>query len=208
MLAAVPPRNASHRTCPRRGLALGAVLLVAVPGPLACMPAGELVAADGSRRMVARDPHSGISVVLTAGAWDGSPSDLDGEVTVVHALVANMGSLPVRLAPGDLDLVDERGFRHQLIDVGGSFIRAGEADHGYHPGRDPGYSRLEWGGEPAALALPWGVLAPGTQMRGYLYFRRAETTANAVTLTWHFFTDQSRPLVDLAFDFFVARGAA
>jgi len=205
MLAAVLPRIAS--ICTSRGLCLGAALLTAVLAPLACTPQGELVAVDGSRRMVARDPQTGISVVLTTGAWSGSPSDLDAEVTVIHALVANMGTTPVRLAPGDLELVDERGFRHPLLDVGGSFHRSGETDSGYHPGRDLSYNRLDWGGEVAALALPWGVLAPGTQMRGYLYFRRLDTTANAATLTWHLYSDKSQPLVDLAFDFFVARRA-
>ena len=203
MLAAVPPRNAPIRTS--RGLWLSAALLAAVVAPLACTPRGELVAADGSRRMVARDPQSGISVVLTTGAWDGSPTDLGAEITVVHALVANMGSTPVRLAPGDLDLVDERGFRHQLIDVGGSFVRSGEVDRGYHPGRDLSYNRAEWGGEVSSLALPWGALAPGTQMRGYLYFRRIDMIANGATLTWHFFSDLNKPIVDLAFDFLVAR---
>lgn len=205
MLAAVLPRIAS--ICTSRGLWLGAALLTAGLTPLACTPRGELVAVDGSRRMVARDPQTGISVVLTTGAWGGSPSDLDGDVTVIHALVANMGTTPVRLAPGDLDLVDERGFRHPLLDVGGSFIRSGEVDRGYHPGRDLAYNRLDWGGEVAALALPWGVLAPGTQMRGYLYFRRIDSIANAATLTWHFFSDKNQALVDLAFDFFVARSA-
>ena len=204
MLAAVLPRIASVRKS--RGLWFCAALLAAVVAPLACMPRGELVAADGSRRMVARDPQSGISVVLTTGAWDGSP-DIDNEVTVIHALVANMGSTPVRLAPGDLDLVDERGFRRQLLDAGGSFILSGETDRGYHPGRDLDYGRLEWnGGDVNALALPWGVLAPGTQMRGYLYFRKLDH-ANAATLTWHFFSDKNQPLVDLAFDFIVARAA-
>lgn len=205
MLAAVLPRIAC--LCTNRGLWLGAALLTAVLAPLACAPQGELVAVDGSRRMVARDPQTGVSVVLTTGAWDGSPSDLEGEVTVIHALVANMGTTPVRLAPGDLDFVDDRGFRHPLLDVGGSFVRSGETDNGYHPGRDLSYNRLDWGGEVSALALPWGVLAPGTQMRGYLYFRRIDTIANAATLTWHFFSDKNQPLVDLAFDFFVARRA-
>lgn len=192
-------------------LALVARMLVLVLGgvPLAlttaCLPQGELAAADGSRRMVARDPQTGLSIVLTSGAWDGSPANLDSELTVLHALVANMGSTPVRLAPGDLELRDERGFRRQLLDAGGSFVLSGETDRGYHPGRDLDYGRLEWnGGDVNALALPWGVLAPGTQMRGYLYFRRLDH-ANAATLTWHFFSDKNQPLVDLAFDFFVAR---
>ena len=207
MLAAVP----SNQLAPRpagRGLLLGVTLLGALAAPIACIPRGELVATDGSRRMVARDPQTGVSVVLTTGAWEGSPYDLDRDLTVIHALVANMGSTPVRLAPGDLDLIDERGFRRQLLDVGGSFVQSGAVDRGYHPGRVLDYARYEGTGDVNASALPWGVLAPGTQMRGYLYFRRVDNSANAATLTWHFFSDQNQPLVDLAFDFYVARTGA
>ena len=207
MLAAVPRLALVARLLAR----LAPLAPLALLGPVAltagCLQTGDLAAADGSRRMVARDPQTGLSVVLTSGAWDGSPTDLDGELTVLHALVANMGSTPVRLAPGDLDLIDERGFRRQLLDAGGSFVVSGEADRGYHPGRDLDYGRLEWtGGDVNSLALPWGVLAPGTQMRGYLYFRKLDH-ANAATLTWHFFSDKDQPLVDLAFDFVVARAA-
>jgi hypothetical protein len=201
MLAAVP-RPALAPRLP------GLVLLAALVGAAAtsaCIPGGELAAADGSRRMVARDPQSGLSIVLTVGAWESSPSNLENNLTVIHALVANMGSTPVRLAPGDLDLVDERGFRYNLLDAGGSFVLSGETDQGYHPGRRLDYGRLDWnGGDVNALALPWGTLRPGTQMRGYLYFRKLDH-ANAATLTWHFSSDQNVPLVDLAFDFFVAR---
>jgi hypothetical protein len=202
MLAAVP-RPALAPRLP------GLLLLGVLAGAAAsCLPSGELVAADGSRRMVARDPQTNISVVLTTGAWDGSPTNLDSDLTVVHALVANMGSTPVRLAPGDLDLIDERGFRHNLLDAGGSFVLSGETDRGYHPGRSLDYGRLEWnGGDVNALALPWGTLRPGTQMRGYLYFRDLDH-ANAATLTWHFHSDQNQPLVDLAFDLYVARRGA
>ncbi len=210
MLGAVPSRHPLASRTSGRGLLLGAALLgsAASAASIACTPSGELVAVDGSRRMIARDPQTGISIVLTTGAWEGSPSDLDRNYTVIHALVANMGPTPVRLAPGDLDFVDERGFRRQLLDVGGSFLRSGEVDRGYHPGRDLDYGRLEQPGDVNASALPWGTLAPGTQMRGYLYFRRIDNNANAATLTWHFFSDQNQPLVDLAFDFYVARTGA
>lgn len=199
MLAGVPRLALAPRL-------LGLVLVgVHVALMAACLVQGDLAASDGTRRMVARDPQTGLSIVLTAGAWDGSPPDLGSELTVLHALVANMGSTPVRLAPGDLDLVDERGFRRQLLDAGGSFVLSGETDRGYHPGQNLDYGRLDWnGGDVNALALPWGVLAPGTQMRGFLYFRKLDH-ANAATLTWHFFSDKNQPLVDLAFDFVVAR---
>lgn len=188
-------------------LLAGGIVSTAALGVAGCLHRGELVATDGGRRMVARDPLTGLSVVLTTGAWDGSPEDLDEDLTVLHALVANMGTTPVRLAPGDLDLVDERGFRHELLDAGGSFVVSGATDRGYHPGRNLDYGRIDWnGGDVGASALPWGTLAPGTQMRGYVYFRRLDNTANAATLTWHFHdADTNLPLVDLAFQFFVAR---
>lgn len=186
--------------------ALTRLALALLVAGAACIPSGELVAIDGSHRMLARDPQTGVSVVLTTGAWQGIPSDLDEQVTVLHVLVANMGTRAIRLAPGDLDLVDERGFRRDLLDAGGSFVQSGQNDNGYHPGRSLDYGRIEWvGGDVASSALPWGVLQPGTSMRGYLYFEEVDKRANAATLTWHFFDGEGRPLVDLAFDLHVAR---
>lgn len=190
---------------PRR---LHRLLALALTGSaaLACIPRGELVARDGSRRMMARDPDTGLTVILTVGAWEGSPSDLDQDLTVIHALVANMGPNPVRLAPGDLDFFDERGFRRELLDAGGSFLVSGESDRGYHPGRHLDFGRIEWnGGDVGATALPWGTLKPGTQMRGYIYFQRLDDRANAGSLVWHFYNDKDQPLVDLAFDLYVVR---
>lgn len=193
MLAAVP-RALIH-------LALALSLVSA-----ACIPSGELVAIDGSHRMLARDPQSGISVVLTTGAWQGIPGDLDEQVTVLHVLVANLGDKPIRLAPGDLALVDERGFKRDLLDAGGSFVQQGQHAGGYHPGRSLDYGQIEWvGGDVASSALPWGILAPGTSMRGYVYFQRVDQRGNAATLTWHFHDGDGRPVVDLTFDLFVAR---
>lgn len=172
----------------------------------ACIPAGELVAIDGSHRMVARDPQSGVTVVLTTEAWQGIPRDLDEQITVLHVLVANMGSRPIRLAPGDIDLVDERGFKRRLLDAGGSFVPAGQTDHGYQPGRSLDFGQIEWiGGDVASSALPWGMLLPGTSMRGYLYFEKVDARANAANLTWHFYDGDGRPVVDLTFDLYVSR---
>ncbi len=200
MLGAVPHRPASLR--------LRCLLALALTGSaaLACIPRGDLVARDGSRRMMARDPDTGLTVILTLGAWDGSPNNLDEDITVIHALVANMGTNTVRLAPGDLDFSDERGFQRDLLDAGGSFLVSGESDKGYHPGRKLDFGRIEWnGGDVGATALPWGNLKPGTQMRGYIYFQRLDNHGNAATLTWHFYNDKDQPLVDLAFDLFVVR---
>lgn len=207
MLAAVPHRPVSLRLRCFLGLALSASPLALIAGgALACIPRGELAARDGSRRMMARDPATGISVILTLGAWDGDPGDLDKDITVIHALVANMGTQTVRLAPGDLDLHDERGFHRELLDARGSFVVSGENTGAYHPGRTYDFGRIDWeGGDVGATALPWGMLKPGTEMRGYVYFQRVDNAANAANLTWHFYNDKELPLVDLAFDLYVAR---
>lgn len=174
----------------------------------ACAPTGALVSDDGYHRLVARDPQSGISVVLTTEAWDGVPANLDKEVTVIHALVANLGNTPIVLAPGDIRLTDSRGFRYMLLDAGGRFYAAEQPGTNtfYEYANDPevGVIALE-NSDIASSALPWGVLQPGTQMRGFLYFQKTEATANAATLIWRLHTPDRRSVADLAFEFQVAR---
>jgi hypothetical protein len=60
-------------------------------------------------------------------------------------------------------------------------------------------------GDVPAQALPWGVLEPGTQMRGFLYFEPVESSANAATLTWHVTRPDHAPVVDLRFPLRVVR---
>jgi len=60
-------------------------------------------------------------------------------------------------------------------------------------------------GDASALALPWGVLEPGTQMRGFLYFEPVTRTANEATLSWRIGTPEHAPVIDTAFQFYVAR---
>jgi hypothetical protein len=193
-------------------------LAAAVAGVLAvtsCATTGELVAPSGERRLVARDPESGITIALTTGAWDGDPPTLPSEVTVVHAMVANMGDQPVRLAPGDLELVDARGFRYSLLDVGASFVRVPndaasasydrDVERSYDPGRKLDFVPFFAPGDGPARALPWGMLEPGTQMRGFLYFEPIVRTANEARLTWHIDRADQVPVFDAVFQFYVAR---
>lgn len=164
--------------------------------------------------MTARDPDSGVTVILTTGVWEGQPRDLPRDVTVIHALVANMGDEPILLAPGDLELRDLRGFRYRLLDAGASFHRMQEDRTGpygrsYRPDYDIGSSDdfllLETFGDIGRQALPWGVLQPGTQMRGFLYFEPVAHSANGAELLWRVGTPEHRPVVDLQFDFYVSR---
>jgi hypothetical protein len=193
-------------------LVMRALLVIAL-GAAACATAGELVAPSGERRLVARDPQTGVTIVLTTGAWDGVPPSLPGEITVIHALVANMGDTPIRLAPGDLELVDVRGFRYSVLDTGASFVRvpndgAGydrDLERSYDPGRSTEFLPYFAPGDVPARALPWGILEPGSQMRGFVYFEPVVRTANEVSLVWHVDTAANVPLVDAVFQFYVSR---
>jgi hypothetical protein len=179
---------------------------------------GELVAPTGHHRLIARDQSSGVTVVLTTGVWEGQPGELDDQVTVIHALVANLGERPILLAPGDLVLRDVRGFRYELLDTGASFVRVEpvesdpgaegydrELERSYDPGRSLDFEPFLVSGDAAPLALPWGVLEPGTQMRGFLYFEPVTRTANEASLVWHLETAEHAPVLDAVFDFYVAR---
>lgn len=197
------------RTLPTLALALA---LATLGG---CAGQRELVAKDGSHRLTVEDAESGMTVVLTSGVWEGSPAELPEEWTVLHVLVANLGKAPVRLAPGDFELRDERGFQYELLDAGAVFEladpRAPAETYGrlYHRDYDPGgpveFEPIVAPGDVPAQALPWGVLEPGTQMRGFLYFEPVAHSANAATLTWHVARPDHAPVVDLRFPLWVAR---
>ncbi|MCA9699135.1 MAG: hypothetical protein KC431_16550, partial [Myxococcales bacterium] len=192
---------------------LASVLALAAIGSLSgCAGSRQLVAADGSHRLVARDAASGITVILTTESW---PGDIGygNDMAIVHVLVANMGSEPVLLAPGDFDLYDSRGFRYVLYDAGGAFAavpagdpsRYGGDEIGYDPGRNLDYESVRTDdGELGRLALPWGVLLPGTQMRGFVYFSDVRDSANHATLEWHAQTPDHRPLATFGFPLHVA----
>lgn len=176
---------------------------------------GQLVATSGEQRLIVRDAATGITLAVTTGAWQGRPSDLQDELTVMHVLVTNGGDQPVLLAPGDLDFQDRRGFRYALLDPGATFRRAtatevatAEYDLDYAERYDlggPGEVRpFAPGGDLAPSALPWGVLEPGTQMRGYVYFEPMTRNANGAVLTWHLGTPEHRPVVDAVFEFAVS----
>lgn len=184
--------------------------------PVGCARSGVLVAETGHHRLTARDPATGITIVLTTGVWEGRPADLEDDLTVVHAMVANMGERKVLLAPGDLELRDLRGFRYDLLDVGATFHLASETRtpsgaygrayrQGYDIGRTDDFQVIRTAGDLSRNGLPWGVLEPGTQMRGYLYFEAVHRTGNGAALTWHLGTPEHHPLVDMRFDFLIAR---
>lgn len=154
-----------------------------------------------------------MTVVLTTETWTGD-SIYGEDLAILHLLIANMGSEPVLLAPGDFELRDRRGFRYTLYDAGGAFqavpVDSLSADPGYVPSYDPGRSnRYEPihtdDGELSRVALPWGVLLPGTQMRGYVYFDDVRSSANQATLVWRAQTADHRPLADFGFELHVAR---
>lgn len=176
-----------------------------------CASSGQLVAADGSRRMIARNNEQGLTMVVTTGAWTGS-STVDETYSVIHVLIDNQGSTPVLIAPGDFQLRDRFGFLYSLYDAGGTFRKVipnePYVDHRtYDPGQDTPFSS-GYSSDPefARAALPWGILDPGTQIRGFLYFDRLSANANRGTLLWQAQTPNHQPLSTLGFALFVARG--
>ena len=175
-----------------------------------------MVAPWGSHRLTAADETTGLTAVLTTGVWQAEPVDLAEQWTVVHVLVANMGEQAVLLAPGDFELRDLRGFSYALIDPGATFFRTAEevrpvGSYGreyrrdYDPGGPVEFIPFDASGDVGGEALPWGVLEPGTQMRGFLYFETMARTSNGGALVWHAITPEHLPLVDLRFDVRIAR---
>jgi hypothetical protein len=179
-----------------------------------CTYSAQLVASDGSHRLVGRDSASGITVVVTTESWSGDLA-YGEDLTIVHMLVANMGSEPVLLAPGDFELRDGRGFGYVLYDAGGAFQAVPGGDDpqawaqqeiAYDPGRSNNYESVRTeDAELGRLGLPWGVLLPGTQMRGYVYFEDVRESSNHATLKWHAQTPDHRPIATFGFDLHVAR---
>ncbi|MFV8756326.1 hypothetical protein ACNOYE_37745 [Nannocystaceae bacterium ST9] len=190
-------------------------LLLATLVLAGCSTTRVLVAGDGSHRLLARDAGTGVTMILTTEVWDGDPMYGD-DLTIVHVLIANMGSEPVLLAPGDFELRDRQGFDYVLYDAGGSFsalpegadpraVAEQQQPYAYDPGRSVDYDNIETDdGELSRLALPWGVLLPGTQMRGFLYFDDVRDASNHATLIWHAETPDHRRLADFGFDLHVA----
>jgi hypothetical protein len=212
----VPARGWTSRRSPTppwlRTLALaGFVSLPLSVASAGCSTSARLVASDGSHRLIARD-QSGITVILTTETWAGD-SYYSDDLAIIHVLIANMSPEPVLIAPGDFQLRDHRGFRYVLFDTGGAFQAVSpdedpyaQAEIPYDPGRSRDFESLRTDdGELGRLALPWGVLLPGTQMRGYIYFADVRATANHATLTWHAQTPDHRPLASFGFDFHVSR---
>ncbi|MEM7158237.1 MAG: hypothetical protein AAF799_35685 [Myxococcota bacterium] len=198
----------------RSTLLARSAFVLALCGAAGCARTSVLVAESGEHRLTGQDKDSGVTVVLTSGVWEGRPTELPRQWTVLHVLIANLGDTPLLIAPGDLELRDERGFLHQLLDSGAVFELADPDAAAHHYGRtyhrdyDPGgpteFEPIEPPGTVAEHALPWGVLEPGTQMRGFIYFQPIEGNANRATLTWHLGSPEYERVVDLRFDLAVS----
>jgi hypothetical protein len=194
-----PPRS----TRPWLRLPLLGALTATLGLTAGCASSSRLVASDGSHRLVARDDASGLTVVLTTEAWEGEPY-VSQDLTVVHMLVSNLSTQPVLLAPGDFELVDSRGFRYVLRDAGARFREQSRPDLPYDPGQGRDFVGIT-GGDLSRNALPWGVLQPGTQMRGFVYFESLKDRANHAELIWHAQSPNHQSLVDISFPLSVAR---
>lgn len=175
-----------------------------------CASKGQLVAADGSRRLIGRDAAKGLTMVVTTGAWTGGHV-VRHSYSVIHVLIDNQGKTPVLIAPGDFQLRDRFGFLYPLYDAGGTFRRVSASDaYVDHRSYDPGHNTPFAAGysddpEFARAALPWGTLEPGTQIRGFLYFDKLSAHANRGTLLWQAQTPRHQTLTTMGFPLYVAR---
>jgi len=155
----------------------------------------------------------GVEVGATANAWRGWPTELPRLVTPVHVRLANRGAVPVRVDPRTFALAlpdgrlaamlpaDVRGMTPEpppatLAQAGAALGPTRERSGGgwalNETALDP---RVDSSQEPARtwelpsadmlhLALADGVLAPGGEVSGFVYFERAPRQAREITLTW------------------------
>ena len=156
----------------------------------------------------------GVEVSATANAWRGWPAELGRVVTPVRVRLANRGATPVRVDATTFALALPEGGRRAAMlpaDVRGvaaapapaALPHAGAAlgptrersgagwalnEAALDPLADPSQEPDRVWGLPSAhmldLALPEGVLAPGREVTGFVYFERAPRSARAATLTW------------------------
>ena len=155
----------------------------------------------------------GVEVVATANAWRGWPAGLSRLVTPVHMRLANRGDVPVRVDPRTfaLALPDGRLAAMLPADVRGltpapapaALAQAGAAlgptrersgagwalnepalDPRVDPSHEPDRTWELPSADMLALALPDGVLEPGREVSGFVYFERAPRQVREVTLTW------------------------
>ena len=84
---------------------------------------------------------------------------------------------------------------------------ARSVNRSYHPGRTTDFDPILPVGDLGELALPWGMLEPGTQMRGFVYFEPLTKTGNGAKLVWHIDGADDQPLVDFEFEFAIARSS-
>src|SRR5947207_6394888 len=179
---------------------------------LALFLAGCAAHAGSSGAPAASASVGGIEIGATADAWRGWPAGLPRLVTPVHVRLSNRGDVPVRVDPRTFVLTLPDGRRAAMLpaDVRGmtrepapaAVAQAGAAlgptrersGAGWalnEPALDP---RVDSSHEPdrtwelpsadmLALALPDGVLAPGREVSGFVYFERAPRQAREITLT-------------------------
>jgi hypothetical protein len=155
----------------------------------------------------------GVEIGVTANAWRGWPTELPRLVTPVLVRLANRGDVPVRVDPRTfaLTLPDGRLAAMLPADVRGmtpapapaALAQAGAAlgptrersgagwalnepslDPRVDPSHEPDRTWELPSADMLALALPDGLLAPGREVSGFVYFERAPRQVRETTLTW------------------------
>lgn len=156
----------------------------------------------------------GVEISARANAWQGWPAGLGRVVTPIHVRIANRGTTAVRVdttkmalalaAGGRLAAVLPSEVRAVAVEpapaalpqagaaLGPTRERSGPGwalnepalDRRADPSQEPDRAWELPSADMVSLALPEGVLAPGREVRGFVYFERASRGTPAVTLTW------------------------
>jgi hypothetical protein len=190
-----------HRLQP---LAAAVLLLLAGCASRLGAPAGpEPSASAGDVELSAR-----------ANAWSGWPAELPRLVTPVRVRIANRGEVPVRVdtttfalrlpgggrlaavLPADVHGVAAEPAPAALPQAGAALgptreqsgrgwaLNEPAADPRADPAQEPDRTWPLPSADMLQQALPEGVLAPGREITGFVYFQRAPRDSAAATLTW------------------------
>jgi len=176
---------------------------------------------------------AGIRVVAQTGTWQAHPVALDGVVTPILVTVDNQGGVPLRIRHSDFALVSGDGRRFVALapgEVHGAVADPGLPVYAYPRSvfvmrRDGGgrvlvtdpfpydpffdaFPAVTWTELPThdmiQLALPERVLAPGTNVTGFVYFPRVPRGLTSADFTAALVADRTgAPVATLTIPFVV-----
>ncbi len=161
---------------------------------------GEAVCISGS-----------VKVSAGFGGWRGRPHDLDSYLTLFRLSFENRGGEPVELSYRDILLIDDRNRQLNALDprlavsaVAGAPRRGVVLEFVYGiPYLSLGFGSVYYGKgygrDVVNLAFVPGRVAPGSRIRGFLYFQKLPEDTQELTLRVIYRTGGREEVCDLRF---------